>query len=83
MDTSPISSPGLQHIDQNTYLQPPVSRPYDMQYDAPRNTRRRLARESPSVSSHSESIDPPGIQLARARESRKHQYQPLSQRKRR
>ncbi|KAI8884244.1 hypothetical protein K501DRAFT_271911 [Backusella circina FSU 941] len=78
MDTSPISSPGLQHIDQNAYLQPPVSRPYDMPHDSPRNTRRRLEREPPQLSP-SLSTDPPAIQLARARESRKHEYSSLSQ----
>ncbi|CAO0790021.1 unnamed protein product [Mucor circinelloides] len=82
-DLSTLDSPratisGLQNLNHETtaaaaeYLQPRVSRPYDMHSnDSPRNIRRRLARESASSQRESMELDtaPPAVQLARARES--------------
>ncbi|KAG0193699.1 Gamma-tubulin complex component 3 [Apophysomyces sp. BC1034] len=71
MDTSPFISAGLQSISPR--LQPPISRPYEMTQDSPRNTRRKLARErEPSsqrkYTTSSDTSLPPSVQLARARE---------------
>lgn len=71
MDSPRATISGLQNINHEAdYLQPPVSRPYDMHpNDSPRNIRRRLARESSPRESMELDAAPPSVQLARARES--------------